>query len=375
MKYRKFHDEKELSLLGFGTMRLPLLADESGAIDEDEAIKMIRKAIDGGVTYMDTAYLYHGGTSEVVLGKALKDGYREKVVVADKMPVWVMKGPEEMQELFDTQLQRLDTDCIDMYLIHNIAQTSWDTIKEFKMYDFLCEKRAEGKIKYIGFSYHGDVPGLFEEVIDSHPWDFCQIQLNYMDKNIQAGLKGYEYAYSKGIPVVVMEPLKGGKLTEKIPPTVEKYWAELDSNRTPANWAFSWVADLPGVMTILSGMSKMEQLDENLQIFADLEPNSLSAEELEIIEKVSDEYNKLISFSCTGCKYCLPCPQGLDIPRIINMRNSWDLYFGVETLKNEFKMFVKPVPSECIDCKECVEKCPQHLDIPRAMKECAEIYE
>ncbi|MCL1982383.1 MAG: aldo/keto reductase, partial [Clostridiales bacterium] len=251
MQYRTFRKTGEkISLLGFGTMRLPTLEGEK--IDEAEAIRMIRHAIDNGVNYMDTAHVYHDGTSEVVLGKALKDGYREKVFIADKMPVWSVNEESDLQRLFDEQLARLGVQSIDMYLVHNLNDPLWKLTKKFNILGFLEQKMREGRIKHIGFSFHDELP-LFKEIIDAYEWDFCQIQLNYMDVKWQAGVEGLKYAGSKGIPVVIMEPLKGGYLTDALPKNVAEFWKGAETSRTPADWALSWVAGFPEVLTILSG--------------------------------------------------------------------------------------------------------------------------
>lgn len=379
MKYRTFPKTGEqISLLGFGTMRLPVeKTDESVRINEPEAIKMIRSAIDRGVNYVDTAYAYHGGTSEVVLGKALKDGYREKVFIADKMPVWLLKEDGDLERIFNEQLERLDVDYIDMYLVHNVNAAIWEKrVLRYNVLDFLKKKKDEGKIKHIGFSFHDEFE-VFEKVIEAFPWEFCQIQLNYMDANFQAGIKGLKYASSKNIPVIIMEPLKGGKLTDALPPSIEAFWAQAPINRTPAEWAMRWVADFPEVLTILSGMTTMEHVDENIRILSEADPNSLTETEHEIIKNVADEYNKLIKFSCTACKYCIPCPVKIDIPTIIGLYNDWHLYQESPKVKGDFKMWISPKsrPSVCTTCKACEGNCPQQLPISDIMKLAEEIFE
>lgn len=372
MRYRKFKDA-EVSLLGFGTMRLPVTDDK---VNREEAIRMIRRGIDRGINYVDTAYMYHDGESETVVGEALKDGYREKIFLADKMPVWLAKDKAEVENIFNKQLERLEVDCIDMYLIHNITAPIWNRCKEFDVLRFLEEKRAEGKIRYIGFSFHDELP-LFKEVVDSYPWDFCQIQLNYMDMEYQAGVEGLKYAADKGLPVIIMEPLKGGKLTDIVPSSVKEYWDKAAIKRTPASWALRWVANFPEVKVILSGVHSMEQLEENMDILSDAEANSLKDSELDIISKVGNEYNRLIPYSCTECRYCLPCPQKIDIPTNIKFRNEWDLYGNSPKTMSEFNMWIAPKrrPSTCIKCGECEGKCPQHLPIINIMNESAKIFE
>jgi predicted aldo/keto reductase-like oxidoreductase len=376
MKYRNYKvADTELSLLGFGVMRLPVLED-GDTVDEDEAIRMIRYAADQGVNYFDTAYVYHGGQSERVLGKALAGGLREKVLVATKLPYWIMKDPSEMLPAFEKSLERLGTDYVDNYLVHDINDGRWDLVREWKIFDFLAKLKEEGRIRFAGFSYHGESPALFREVLDAYPWDFVQIQLNYMDTQIQAGLEGYEYAAKKGVPVVVMEPLKGGKLTDAMPPSVQAYWDSLGKGRTPAEWALRWVANLPGVTTILSGMSTFSQVEENVRVLSDAEAGGLTAEELDTIAYAAEEYRKLIVYPCTACKYCMPCTAGIDIPSVMNFRNWSDVYGVTDKQRAEFNMFLKPgKPSACVKCGKCEEECPQGLAIMKAMDETAAIYE
>jgi predicted aldo/keto reductase-like oxidoreductase len=368
MEYRTFGKTGEkVSLLGFGAMRLPTL--DGGKVDEAEAIRMIRHAIDCGVNYVDTAYPYHDGQSEAVVGKALKDGYREKVFIADKLPPWCTEQKSDMQRIFDTQLERLGTDIIDMYLVHNVDEKHIRTIKELDMVGFVGGLRDAGKVKHAGFSFHGKTVEMFKETIDSFDWDFCQIQLNYMDKEIQAGVEGMRYAASKGIPVVVMEPMKGGKLTGRVPDRVQALWDSADTSRTSAEWGFRWVADFPEVLTILSGMSTMEQLEENIRILSDAKAGSLTAKERGLIDKASEAYNELIKYGCTSCAYCLPaCPKKIDIPTVIALQNDEKLYDCLPNVRAEIN-YIGPKPDECIDCGECEDVCPQHLPIPEIMKD------
>lgn len=374
MQYRKFEKlGKDVSLLGMGCMRLPQLED--GSVDEAEAIDIIRSAIDAGVNYVDTAYTYHGGKSEKVLGKALKDEYREKVLLADKMPIWLAKDEEHMKQIFNKQLERLDVDCIDMYLVHNVGVPIWKRCKKLNLMPFLEEMKTQGKIKHIGFSFH-DKLEFFKEMIDEYDWEFCQIQLNFMDKNFQAGVEGLKYAAEKGLDVIVMEPLKGGRLTDFVPPTVQNLWDEAETKRTPAEWAFKWVASFPEVKCMLSGMSSREQLSQNIKTLSKENAGDLTAEEATLIDKVSDEYNRLIKYSCTGCQYCLPCPQKLDIPKIIGYYNDWNVYEQNPSTKFEYETWIPDGRhgSDCIGCKACEEKCPQSLPIAQAMKDAADAF-
>jgi predicted aldo/keto reductase-like oxidoreductase len=353
-------------------MRLP---EVDGHIDEAEAIRMIRYAIDNGVNYVDTAYMYHDGASEVLVGKALKDGYREKVLLADKLHLLFAEEAADQQKILDEQLRRLDLPSIDMYLVHDIHEKLWERAKKYDTLRFMREKQAEGVIKHVGFSFHGETPAFFREIVDAFPWDFCQIQLNYMDTEFQAGVEGLKYAESKGIPVIVMEPLKGGKLTDVLPGPIQAYWDNIGTDRTPADWALKWVANFPAVLTILSGMSTFEQVEENIRILSNAEANGLTAEELAVIGKVAQEYNNLIPYSCTACKYCIPCPVKLKIPYIISLRNEATIYESPEKIAKTVRNLVRPQPSACIACKQCEEKCPQHLPISEIMSESAQMFE
>lgn len=381
MEYRTFNKTGEkVSLLGFGTMRLPILNGKAGQIDYDETTRLIRSAIDRGVNYVDTAYVYHEENAERALAQALKEGYRERVFIADKLSLRRAKslagGPEE---LFENQLIRLETDFIDMYLIHNVNKPIWEDCKEQKVLSMLEKKRTEGKLKHLGFSFHDDVE-TFKKVIDAYPWDFCQIQFNYMDYmdvKRQAGLEGLRYAYERGISVVIMEPLKGSKLTMKIPESVQAVFDKASVRRTPAEWGLRFVADFPEVMTILSGMNAMEQLNENINVLSDAKANSLSAEEHKILKEVSSEYRRLVKASCTECGYCLPCPVGVDIPKVIDFYNQLHLYGKVPRLPAEYAFAIPDGKraSSCIGCDACRLKCSQHLPIPEIMKETGRILE
>lgn len=377
MKYRTIGKNGEkVSLLGFGAMRLPVINGDNNKVDETEAIRMIRTAIDRGVNYVDTAYVYHNGLSEVAVGKALKDGYREKVFIADKLPIWLAKKEEDIDRLFNTQLERLGVDCIDMYLIHSLGAGSWKHTKKLNTIAHLEKLKAEGKIKYIGFSFHDEFD-VFKGILESYSWDFCQIQLNYMDADFQAGVKGLKLAASKGIPVVIMEPLKGGKLTDVLPQSIKDYWVQAPVQRTPAEWALRWVADFPEVLTVLSGMAAMEQVTENIRIMNDAEPNSLTEKEQEIIKNVADEYNKLIPYSCTACRYCMPCPANINIPNIIERYNDYHVYEGNEKIMLDFNLWVpvKGRPSVCKACRACEKHCPQHLPVSEIMEKAKTLFE
>lgn len=370
MLYRKMgKTNEEVSLLGFGAMRLPV--DGEGQIDEAASIALIRKAIDNGINYIDTAFLYP--KSEKIIGKALQDGYREKAFIADKFPLATTRSEEDRESIFNKQLERLGVDCIDFYLLHNISPAFWKRVAKYDVYNFFAQKKKEGKIKHLGFSFHGGFE-LFKEVIDAYDWDFCQIQLNYMDKNEQATIEGLNYAYDKGISVIIMEPLKGGRLTQNIPPAVQEIWDGAEDQKTPAEWAFKWLISNPKISLILSGMSSEEQLDANLKIFSDPDMETLTDAQAELLETVADKYRSLIKFGCTGCNYCLPCPQKIVIPSVIGYYNDWNAFDHPTSAKFEYTGWLGKHGSDCIECHACEDKCPQHLPIAQAMKEAAEAF-
>ncbi|MFY9277963.1 MAG: aldo/keto reductase [Caldicoprobacterales bacterium] len=380
MEYRKFGNLGfEISTFGFGCMRLPLEVQPDGTtdpskIDEQEAIKMIHYAIDNGVNYFDTAYPYHGENSELLLAKALKDGYREKVKIATKLPVWKAKTYEDFEKLLDEQLAKLEVDYIDFYLLHALSKDRWDQIKELGVLDFLDQAVASGKIKYPGFSFHDELP-VFKEIIDSYDWKMCQIQLNILDQDYQAGVEGMRYAASKGIPVVIMEPLKGGRLAHNVPEDVQALWDQAETKRSPVEWAFRWLYNFPEITVILSGVSTMEQLKDNIEIFSKAAPNSMDEKELELVQKVKALYDSKIKVGCTGCNYCVPCPSGVEIPRIFSLYNDYSIYGGSEEFKEWYKNLMDEGKdaSNCVECGQCESECPQHISIIERLKEAHEV--
>jgi predicted aldo/keto reductase-like oxidoreductase len=376
MKYRKFGRlDWEVSALGFGAMRLPIIGKDASKIDKKPAINMIRYAIDHGVNYLDTAYVYHRGKSEVLVGKALKDGYREKIRIATKMPVRLVENQENLEEFFNTHLERLQTDYIDFYLLHGMRESTWSKVLELDILSWAEEKIDEGKINYLGFSFH-DTLQLFQEIIDAHDWTFCQIQLNYMDTEYQAGLDGLKYAANKGLAVIIMEPIKGGKLAVTPPSEVLEIWDRAEHKRTPAEWALQWVWNLPEVSLALSGMSEMRHVKENLMYADRSGPETLQDDELALYEEVKDAYNRLGFVGCTACQYCMPCPEGVDIPTILGQYNEYHLSGGSGEIKTKYWQKVSPEnhASHCIACGKCEEKCPQQLPIRKFMNEAVRIF-
>ena len=313
-----------MSHFWIGCMRFPVLNDDPAQIDEEKASEMLKLAIENGVNYIDTAYNYHDGNSESFLGSFLHDGYREKIYLATKLPVWLVKSYEDFEKYLDEQLEKLKTDYIDFYLLHALHKKTWTRSKELNVFKFLDQAKAKGKIRYAGFSFHDELP-LFREIIDSYPWDFCQIQLNYMDIQYQAGVEGLKYAAEKGISLAIMEPIKGGKLASA-PKDIQAIWDQAVEKRSPAEWALKWVYDFEEVAVVLSGMSTLDQVKENLALTKNSLAKSLTEDEHRLIQRVIDLYKQKIKVGCTSCNYCLPCPQGVAIPGIFSRYNDYYVF-------------------------------------------------
>jgi predicted aldo/keto reductase-like oxidoreductase len=372
MQYRKFGKlDWKVSALGFGCMRLPVIGDDQSKIDEPLAIRMMRYAIDNGVNYLDSAYMYHMGNSERVLSKALKDGYREKVRIATKMPAMMIQKAEDFDRILNDQIEKLQIGKIDFYLLHGLNTTSWTKVRDLGVLKWAEKQMAQGRIGRLGFSFH-DKFEVFKEIVDSYDnWVLSQVQYNYMDINNQAGRKGVEYAAGKGLAVVVMEPLRGGKLSKEPPPPVAKVWQSAHRKLTPAEWALQWVWNQPEISVALSGMSAMEQVVENVNVAGRSGPGTLSDEDLKLIERARKAYRGLTPIPCTDCKYCQPCPHGVDIPRVFQAYNDATIYDDLTVGRRMYNgPFFKPETraDKCEDCGECLEKCPQHIAIPDWLK-------
>ncbi len=364
MQYRTFKDKTSVSLLGFGGMRLP--QTNEGKIDKISAKTMLEQAFEGGINYFDTAYGYHNGESETFLGEALQGHARDSYYLADKMPMWVLKSPEQARDVFQEQLDKCQTRYFDFYLMHSLTKNNYDKAKKFKTIEYLFEEKAAGRIKHLGFSFHDDYE-LFEEIVQAYPWDFCQIQFNYMDENYQAGLKGLKFAAAHGLDVIVMEPLKGGKLAA-VPTSVQNHLSTERIGAKPVEWAFGYVASFPEVKLILSGMSTPEQMTENLNLFDTLRP--LNENELIALNKAKEIMMSRQRNLCTNCGYCMPCPFGVDIPNNFLTWNEFALY-------EEFDETVLPYFStewddaradKCTECGQCEPLCPQHISIRADLK-------
>ncbi len=364
MQYRKFGNTgAEVSALGFGCMRLPVHEDKS--VDEAEAVSIIRRAIDEGVNYIDTAYPYHDGKSEIVVGKALQDGYREKVYLATKCPLWAMKEEADFERILDEQLQKLQTDHIDFYLLHAMGRERLEqVVKPFRLVEHMKEAKKAGKIRHIGFSFHDDL-AAFKEIVDyTDEWEFCQIQYNYININDQAGTEGMRYAASKGLGVVVMEPLLGGRLAN----LSDHVAAAFSSEKTPVEHALDFLWNQPEVGVVLSGMGSRQQVEDNLTYASRSGIGMLSDEELAAYAKVKEIYDKMSMVGCTGCAYCMPCPFGLNIPEIFKVYNSYGLHGSRNRAREAYEAF-EVRSDQCRGCRKCEQICPQHLKVSEVMKD------
>ena len=366
MQYRKFGKDFDVSLLSMGNMRLPCKGDE---VDYDAAIDLIRYAIDSGINYVDTAYFYHGEHSERCVGRALKDGYRAKVKLADKLPPWECNTKADMERIFNTQLERLGVDYIDYYLLHGLDKNNWARVKEWDMIAFMEKLKSKGLIKHIGFSFHCELL-LFKEIIDAYPWALSMIQYNLIDVDFQAGLEGLRYSYDRGIPVVIMEPLKGSALVNP-PPAVKEVYPPEATGMSYVEAALKFLADQKEVGTILSGMSSRAQVDQNLKAVNSTPAGSLTPKQREAIRGMQEIYSKISNIPCSACKYCLPCPKGVAIDKIFAIYNSAYGFGGYGNHRFEYRMLKEKGAdvSKCNACGKCTKLCPQGIDVVAKLKD------
>jgi predicted aldo/keto reductase-like oxidoreductase len=374
MKYRKFGSlDWQASVLGFGAMRLPVVGKDASRVDEPEAIKMIRHAVDQGVNYIDTAYTYHENKGEIVVGKALQNGYRKKVKLATKLPSWLVEKPDDFDRFLGEQLDKLQTDHIDFYLLHALNSTYWPRLRDWKVLNRAEDAIADGRIFHLGFSFHDEFE-VFKNIVDGYDnWALCQIQYNFMDIEYQAGTKGLQYAADKGLAVVIMEPLRGGQLTHKVPQSVGELWESAAVRRTPADWALQWIWNYAEVSAVLSGMTTMQQVFDNLDSADRSGAGKLSEGELTLIDKVREEYRRLTPVACTNCRYCMPCPNGVEIADILNYYSDAIVYDNPGAPRFLYRNLPEDKQADnCVECFECEEKCPQGISISEYLKKAHE---
>ena len=371
MKYYKLNGQK-ISRLGFGCMRFKTLDDDNGKIDKKVSSEIILESIDKGLTYIDTAYPYHDGMSEKFLGEFLEENkLRDKIQLTTKLPCWLVKEKDDFYKLFNEQLANLRTDYLDFYLLHSLDINRFKNMVELDVFDFLDDLKAKGLVKNVGFSFHDEYEA-FEEIIGSYDWDFCQIQLNYLDINYQAGMKGYNLAKELGIPVVIMEPVKGGRLAN--PPAEIMDILENFTDISPAQQALKFPLSLDNVMTVLSGMNDIHQVRQNIDMASMVDLNSLNEEDIDFYERAREIYKSKEQIGCTACEYCLPCTVDINIPKVFSLWNNAYLYDEGEKSKNQYENYLKDgvSPTECIECGKCEGICPQNLEIIKGLEDAHE---
>ncbi len=374
MQYKKFGSHSfQVSILGFGAMRLPMKKVLFWwKVKISEAIRILRYAIDNGINYVDTAWGYNLGKSEVVVGKALQDGYRTKVYIATKLPLWFVNKPEDFDYFLNKQLHRLKTEYIDFYLFHDLNKNRFKQVQDLRLLKKMEEARNSGLIKYIGFSFHDTFP-VFKEIIDAYSWDMAQVQYNYLDTEIQATTAGLMYAASKGIPIVVMEPIKGGELAQPIP-EVQNIFDISPYRRTAVDWALQFVWNRPEIICALSGMGSLKMLQENI-MSANTSRMQLKPTELTTIEAAIKVYKKKILIPCSACKYCQPCPNGVKIHHIFAIMNKLSKFGNRKQADSSFEYFLRRNwgPDRCTNCKRCINFCPQKINIPIELKKVSRV--
>ena len=369
MQYRNDQTGRPISLLGYGCMRF---TRKGAGIDLEKAEREVLAAIGAGVNYFDTAYIYPG--SEAALGEILDRNHcRDQVRIATKLPQYIVRGKGDFERYFAEELRRLRTDHVDFYLMHMLTDVeSWHKLEAAGVREWLDAKRAAGQIGQVGFSFHGNTE-MFKKLLEVYPWNFCQIQYNYLDEHSQAGRAGLEAAAAKGLPVIIMEPLRGGKLVNLLPPEAKRLFAESPRGWTPAEWALRWLWDQPAVTCVLSGMNDLEMIEENCRIADEVQPGALTKEDFALLERVKTAIQQRVQAPCTGCGYCMPCPKGVDIPGAFRCYNEMFTehkrtgrreYWQVVGLRKE-----PAFATQCVGCGKCESHCPQHLPIRALLKE------
>ncbi|MGL4393231.1 MAG: aldo/keto reductase [Fusobacteriaceae bacterium] len=373
MNYRKIpkaKDNDKVSMLGFGCMRFPVLKD--GEIDEAQVEEMFKYGISNGINYIDTAYGYHDGKSEPLVGKILKKlDLRKKINLVTKLPSYLVqgnRGEAELEEYFNEQLERLQTDYFDYYLIHTLTYKFWENVTKAGLFKFIDRIKKEGKVRHIGFSFHDELP-LFKKIVDAYDWDFCMIQYNFLDTDYQAGREGYEYATAKGMGVFAMEPLRGGLLVNNLPQDIKDEWKNSGRNYSPVEWSLRWLWNHKNISLTLSGMSSLEQMKENVSIVSKIQEPLMTKDDLKVIEKVKKIYQSKIKVNCTSCKYCMPCPAGVNIHGNFGMYNNASMFNNFKKFKNEYNDQSKDsLASKCVACGACEKVCPQGIKIIEELK-------
>ena len=373
MQYRSLpkYPDLKLSVLGFGCMRLPIVDRDYARIDEEKAAALVRRAVECGVNYLDTAQPYHGGESERFVGQMLKQGLRGRVHVATKLPTWLVKAENDWERLLDEQLKRIDVGTIDFYMLHGLSGERWDLVTRLRGLEVLERARADGRVRHVGFSFHGS-PESFTSIVDGYDWDFCQIQYNYLDEEYQAGTAGLHHAAARGVGIMAMEPLRGGVLGAEPPGAVKAVWQRGPAGRSAAAWALRWVWNHPEVIVALSGMNRPEQVEENLAVADAARAGALTPEELALVAEVRDFYRAKMRVNCTTCGYCLPCPSGVSIPDVFSSYNSAAMFDDAKTAAMVYQTWTVRAghgADVCLECGECEPKCPQQIPIAEKLKE------
>lgn len=360
---------KEISRLGYGGMRFPKNGDE---VDMDAAVQLLRKAYEMGINYFDTAMVYHKGESEKIFGKAFELYPRDSYLIADKMSIWLCSDEEDMKARFYNQLKTLKTDYIDFYLVHSLNRNHYKKVKDLHCVEFLQQMKQEGKIKHLGFSFH-DTYQVFTQILNDYTWDFVQIQLNYLDWHNQGAEQLYRELERRNLPVMVMEPVRGGYLAT-IDSERAKPFLELEPQRSIASWAIRWVESLPQVAVVLSGMSDLQQLEDNVATMTNFEP--MNEQELAAIDRVVEEIRKVNEIPCTGCRYCMDCPMGVDIPEIFSIYSQYKIFGKEKAFVQDYEEVVEHGngAEHCVRCMACTTKCPQMIAIPDKLEMIAKLY-